>query len=203
MAMRATRKTAPPKRAVKGPSATASADAEQVSREAAVREDEGDMGACPVGIPVKSRGSKSARKPSAGKGKVGGARAAKRKTSPAVQIPTSAVECSHGPPPESGLALIERVSRAIERELIQIESVVGDGREPRTVAERRARTLASLAKTLAEVRRLRHEENKSNADADDGPRDLDEFRSELSRRLEQVVAARAKTPAGDDECGGA
>src|SRR5690606_1305112 len=63
----------------------------------------------------------------------------------------SAVDRLDDPPPASGLALIARVSRAIERELSQIESIVGGQRVPpmqRSEAERRARTLASLARTL-------------------------------------------------------
>jgi hypothetical protein len=47
--------------------------------------------------------------------------------------------------------LIERVTRAIERELSLIEVIVGGSHlkpQQRTEAERRARTLASLARTL-------------------------------------------------------
>lgn len=108
------------------------------------------------------------------------------------------------PPPSSpGLELIARVSRAIERELMQIERIVGGHRVPiaqRSEAERRARTLASLARTLNEVKRLRAEEEKPKAADDDAvPRDLDEFRRELSRRLALMDAAAAPLPAGGDE----
>ena len=53
------------------------------------------------------------------------------------------------------MVLIERVVDAIERELTQIEHIVGGQRGKRgqrTETERRARTLASLARTFAEVR---------------------------------------------------
>lgn len=70
----------------------------------------------------------------------------------------SAVERANDPPPAAGQALIERVSRAIERELTQIEVIVGGqyvAPRQRTEAERRARTLASLARTLRDVTTLR------------------------------------------------
>ncbi len=115
----------------------------------------------------------------------------------------SAVERLEDPPPATGLELIGRVSRAIERELMQIERIVGGHRVPvaqRSEAERRARTLASLARTLNEVKRLRAEEEKSKAADDDAvPRDLDEFRRELSRRLALMDAGAAPLPAGGDE----
>jgi hypothetical protein len=106
--------------------------------------------------------------------------------------------------------LVERVSRAIERELEGIERIVGGDRVPpsqRTEAERRARTLASLARTLSEVMKLRAitraaaTETAKPADDDTIPRDLDEFRRELSRRLEFMVAAAAPVSAAGDDSG--
>lgn len=114
----------------------------------------------------------------------------------------TAVDRLDDPPPITGEALIERVSRAVERELMQIEVIVGGHHikpSQRTEAERRARTLASLAKTLGELARLRVGEQKAKPDNDDVPRDLDEFRRELSRRLEQVVRGRETPSAGGDE----
>ncbi len=109
-------------------------------------------------------------------------------------------------------SLVERVSDAIERELSKIERIVGNPVRihpvQRVETESRARVLASLARTLKEVMRLRGEtrvagegaEGKSRAADDDAvPRDLDEFRRELSRRLEGMVAAAAPIPDGDDE----
>lgn len=104
----------------------------------------------------------------------------------------SAVERANDPPPAAGAALIERVSRAIERELTQIEVIVGGHYVPprqRTEAERRARTLASLARTLREVTALRlHEKKEKREDDDAVPRDLSELRLALARRLDQLVA---------------
>lgn len=104
----------------------------------------------------------------------------------------SAVERANDPPPAAGQALIERVSRAIERELTQIEVIVGGqyvAPRQRTEAERRARTLASLARTLREVTTLRLSEKKEKREDDDAvPRDLGELRLALARRLDQLVA---------------
>ena len=105
------------------------------------------------------------------------------------------------PPPATGTALIERVSRAIERELNQIEVIVGGHRvnkTQRTEGERRARTLASLARTLREVMALRAGEKKERREDDDAvPRDLSTLRLALARRLDQLVAdAKAAHPEG-------
>lgn len=116
----------------------------------------------------------------------------------------TAVERLDDPPPASGTALIERVSRAVERELSQIEVIVGGHHvkpHQRTEAERRARTLASLTRTLGEVMRLRAGEQRMKPADDDIPRDLDEFRERLSRRLDEMVRERAEVSAAGDERG--
>ena len=136
--------------------------------------------------------------------------AQKKSKKAAVRSKRTAVDRLNDPPPETGLALIERVSRAIERELTQIEIIVGGHRVPaaqRSEAERRARTLASLARTLNEVRRLRDGEERTKAGDDANtttlPRDLDELRRELSRRLAGLDESAAQEPAGGDERSGA
>lgn len=106
-------------------------------------------------------------------------------------------------------SMVERVSNAIERELTKIERIVGNPERlapaQRIETESRARVLASLARTLKEVMRLREQErgvdNKKAADDDAVPRDLDEFRRELSRRLEGLVESAAPVSAGGDEPG--
>jgi hypothetical protein len=129
--------------------------------------------------------------------------AVRRKDQPSPRIKRTAVERVDDPPPATGALLIERVTRAIERELSLIEVIVGGSHlkpQQRTEAERRARTLASLARTLGEVTRLRAGQEKVKpADDDAVPRDLDEFRRALSRRLEQMVAAPTPAPAGEHE----
>jgi hypothetical protein len=114
---------------------------------------------------------------------------------PSARVKRTAVDRLDDPPPATGIALVERVTRAVERELSQIEVIVGGhhvNAARRTEAERRARTLASLARTLTEVRRLRADEDRLKQRDDDAkPRDRTQFRLELARRLDQIVA-RAK-----------
>jgi hypothetical protein len=115
----------------------------------------------------------------------------------------SAVDRLTDPPPAIGIALVERVTSAVERELSQIEVIVGGShvnRTQRTEAERRARTLASLARTLNEVRKLRAEEEKLKPpDEKLSARDIEQFRTELARKLDRLVAEAKAIPPGETE----
>jgi hypothetical protein len=112
----------------------------------------------------------------------------------------TAVDRADEPLPAPIGTLVERVSNTIERELSKIEIIIGDGeripRLRRTEAESRARVLASLARTLKEVMRLREQQRSATREsmkaADDAiPRDLDTLRSELARRLAILVGEAA------------
>lgn len=97
-----------------------------------------------------------------------------------------------------GLTL--RVQRVVERELDAIDQILGAiGAADAVEAERSARTLASLARALKEVMRLAAPDESADADADDDPvpRDLDEFRRELARRIEALAGDTAAETAGD------
>lgn len=126
------------------------------------------------------------------------ARKARRRT--AVDMAADAAGLLPDQPP--AISMVVRVSDAIERELSKIERIIGSRMVPaqRIEAESRARVLASLARTLKEVMRLREQERGAGddttkaADDDAVPRDLDEFRRELSRRLEGLVAGTAPVP---------
>jgi hypothetical protein len=91
--------------------------------------------------------------------------------------------------------LIGRVRNAVERELVAIEAVlarVEGARLRSTDAERAARTLATLVKTLREVTALQRDE-QPEATGDDSPHeyhDLDAFRRELAERLDRLRQQR-------------
>jgi hypothetical protein len=118
----------------------------------------------------------------------------------------TAVDRTNDPPPATGIALVERVTRAVERELSQIEVIVGGHHvkpQQRTEAERRARTLASLARTLTELRKLRADEHRMKPQDDpDRPRDLEELRRRLSERVERIRRGRTAPAAEGNETGG-
>lgn len=103
---------------------------------------------------------------------------------------TSAVVVPPGPAHKIDLAA--RIQRSVERELDGVERVLGllkpqDGNE----AERAARTLASLARTLREIVSLDDKPSAEPEDDDDaGPRDMDEFRRDLARRIDAIIAER-------------
>jgi hypothetical protein len=125
----------------------------------------------------------------------------------------SAVDRLNDPPADASpaVSLVARVGDAIERELRKIERIIGNPvrlhPSERIESESRARVLASLARSMKEVMRLREQERDAMHDAtkaadDDAiPRDLDEFRRELSRRLEGLVGSAAPLPAGGHEPG--
>ena len=87
-----------------------------------------------------------------------------------------------------------RVQRAIERELDAIEKIIarlGPASANVGEAERAARTLASLARTLKEVTRLDPPQAPTTADDEAMPRDYDELRRALSEKLERIVAEQS------------
>ena len=102
-------------------------------------------------------------------------------------------------PVASREALAVRVQRVVERELDAIDSILSVlGAADSTEAERSARTLASLARALKEVMRLAAPEQATDPDEDDPmPRDLDEFRRELARRIEALAAEAEGQAPGD------
>lgn len=132
----------------------------------------------PIPAPQPARASSRARKPA-----------------PSSSSGDAAIE----PPPTAPETLARRVQLVVERELDAIETVLNAiGPADPTEAERAARTLASLARALKEVMRLTAPEESCDADDEDPiPRDLDEFRRELARRLEALAAGAAAAPAGD------
>jgi len=99
--------------------------------------------------------------------------------------------------PRDAGRLIARLEEAVEQEFARAEKALAR-HAPKSV-EASARTLASLVKTLAELKRMRREtEDKRDGPTDDSdagggdsardepPRELAELRAELGRRLERL-----------------
>jgi transposase-like protein len=97
--------------------------------------------------------------------------------------------------------LIQRLEQAVAQELAAIETT-RSARTRKTASaadtERIVRSLERLTDTLAKVRRMREPDAAQDPD-DDLPRDIDEFRRVLARRIEQLVRDRPDDdgPAGD------
>lgn len=93
-------------------------------------------------------------------------------------------------------ALVRSVRERVEAEIADVAAIMGDAGRPADAAEKSARTLASLVKTLREVARLDEEFARSNTgEGADEPHgeiaDIDELRRTLAERLEQLRSERA------------
>ncbi len=107
------------------------------------------------------------------------------------------------PFPEASGDLIARLEEAVQREFARAEATL-EKKAPASI-EASARTLASLVRTLAELKRMRreageaekqkdaHDDDDADAGRDAPPRQLAELRAELARRLERLCGER---PAG-------
>lgn len=93
-----------------------------------------------------------------------------------------------------------RIEKLVERELAAIEKIIarhGLDNDHTEQVERSARVLASLTRTLQEVKRLDANDTRRKDDNDRGPADPDEFIRGLLRRIEEV-AAREEEPLPDE-----
>jgi hypothetical protein len=122
----------------------------------------------------------------------------------AVRGATAAVATAETPMPATGVAdpvspqqraaLAQRIQNVVEREMTVIERAVGVlGPSNEAEAERTVRTLAGISRTLREIAALNRPDEVAppdEADDDPVPRDLDEFRNELARRIRGFVEAR-------------
>jgi len=114
-----------------------------------------------------------------------------------------------GTAPANMDALKDRIRTMIGNEIIEAERILartGPAGSRVRDSERSARTLASLARTLNELKRLEASglAAPSKADEDDEIEfDAEEYRREIARRLDELAAAegRPRTPA-DDAAGG-
>ena len=102
------------------------------------------------------------------------------------------------------VALVGRLWRTAEAQVRDIEERLARHQQQPDERERDARTLAVLVKTMRELSALDDQKGggapPADSEHDDGPRDIDEFRRELARRMDEIVAARAdRVPGGAEE----
>jgi len=95
--------------------------------------------------------------------------------------------------PTDRAALAARIQHVVEREMDAVERVLDKlGPTSEAEAERSTRTLANVARTLREIVALMKPDEvtpPNDADDDPIPRDIDEFRHELARRINALVDA--------------
>lgn len=136
----------------------------------------------------------------------------------AAPAPTAAAEVS----PKSRKKLrthsqfIVRIAETIAGQLDAIDAITRDpsrGESGPGEAERHARAVAALARVSAELRKEQEADRRRRADDDDGacgsgrsgdpdrPRDLDELRERLSRRLDERIRSGSAVSVGDDAAG--
>ena len=109
---------------------------------------------------------------------------------------------------ESVSDLVARLRRAVLNELTVVESLrdrLKNEPQTRVAAERTARTLSVLTDTLQKLQRLQCAVPANGPDHD-MPADIDAFRDELARQIEEFVASRSDsadgeraTPSGPDD----
>jgi hypothetical protein len=104
-------------------------------------------------------------------------------------------------PKQERARMVERMMRAAERQITEIEQRLEGTRQEPGGTERDARTLAVLAKTMQSLLALDalHEKGapKQKAPKNESvPRSIDELRRSLARKLEAIIAERDAAPAG-------
>lgn len=106
---------------------------------------------------------------------------------PTASVAAAAVRIAVAAKPPRPRSAAERLEHLLTGEIAAVETLRRDaGATDVADAERVARTLERLADTLAKVRRLREPDPVADPD-DDLPRDIDEFRRVLARRLAQLA----------------
>jgi hypothetical protein len=98
-------------------------------------------------------------------------------------------------------SLVDRLWRAADRQVREIEKRLRLDTPP-DERERDARVLATTVKTLRELRALdaAQAEQEPSPQDDNGPDNLDDFRRELARKMDAVIASRAAPGHGDAGC---
>lgn len=106
--------------------------------------------------------------------------------------------------PSDPAEVVPRLQSAVARVLPAIEATLaklaGSAMAPREM-ERAARTLTSLTRTLRELSELlsQHQPSTGRLCNCDMPEDIDEFRNELARRINALVASQTDDETGEAE----
>jgi hypothetical protein len=99
---------------------------------------------------------------------------------------------------EERLALVERLRGAVDKQIAHVDSILARAeRQLPDEAERTGRMLAGLARTLREMMRLEIPAPPEIDDDTDVPRNLDDLRRELLRKMDAIIAGRAHSAAGE------
>jgi hypothetical protein len=101
---------------------------------------------------------------------------------------------------EERVHMVERMMRAAERQIREIEERLAGTQQEPGATERDARTLAVLARTMQSLTALDalHEKGPPKPKApknESVPRSIDELRRSLARKLEAIIAERDAAPA--------
>jgi hypothetical protein len=100
----------------------------------------------------------------------------------------------------SRVSLIQRLWRTAERQVRDIEDRLRLQLQDAGERERDARVMAIVVRTLRDLRALDKAEEEAAAENDDTG-NIDDFRRELARKIDGIIAARNLGAAGDDEPG--
>ena len=104
-------------------------------------------------------------------------------------------DAADAPPETDPLAIARRLQVAVSRVLPAIEATLGTLAAGNTrEMERAARALAALTRTLRELNALL---GRYPVPHDEGPATLDEFREDLARKIDGIIAARPKRDGGE------
>jgi hypothetical protein len=117
-------------------------------------------------------------------------------TAPDLAPPMASGQAASEQLPVDPALIAQRLQGAVARVLPAIEATLGNlaatAAHPREM-ERAARALAALTRTLRELNALLAQHP---APKDDGPTNIDEFRRDLARKIDQIIAARPRQSDG-------
>jgi hypothetical protein len=102
------------------------------------------------------------------------------------------------------VALVRTLWRAAEQQVAEIEQHLAGAGKRSADRERDSRSLAVLVRTLRELAAMDHKDGGGAAKleagaADDDVRDIDEFRRDLARHMEAIIAQRTGRVAGEPD----